>query len=246
MQSEHCTYKQRNKYEFYKMLLLHYQKRFDFNKLENIHDILNGQLNNEEKKFFETPVKTFGYDDRDSVLIKSFHNFFDNNYTIVGEYIKFVENEIKPLFPNEEYIVVQKTPNIRFHMPEFSNIGRRSTDKYKDIIGLHKDAEFNHPSSEYNVVVPITKMFETNTMYYEEVSNSCCSPYEYNNMTLDTDEFFIGNLNGCNHYNKINKTTVTRVSFDFRFQLFSEYQEVHIHSATNKKRFMVGDYYMLI
>ncbi len=65
---------------------------------------------------------------------------------------------------NEDKLVVQKTPNIRFHLPNNSNIGKRDTDS-KNTIGLHYDYEFNHPKEEYNIILSITDMFDTNSLY---------------------------------------------------------------------------------
>ena len=60
------------------------------------------------------------------------------------------------------------------------------------------------------------------------------------------DHFFQGYLNKCLHYNKINKTDITRVSFDFRIIPFSKYKDTDKLSATNKTKFILGEYYMLI
>ena len=69
-------------------------------------------------------------------------------------------------------LVVQKTPNIRFHLQYNSNIGKRQTDPSDDIIGLHYDNEFNHPIEEYNIILSVTDMFDTNSLYYENHPNS--------------------------------------------------------------------------
>ena len=66
-----------------------------------------------------------------------------------------INGEIKPLFPNEKYLVIQKTPNIRFHLVGYSNIGKRETDTSKDFIGVHYDGEFGHPETEINIIFSI-------------------------------------------------------------------------------------------
>jgi hypothetical protein len=60
---------------------------------------------------------------------------------------------------------------------------------------------------------------------------------------FDTKPFRFDGVN-CLHENKINKTQVARVSFDFRGLPFSFYQPAnHLAVANSKLRFTVGEYY---
>ena len=64
-------------------------------------------------------------------------------------------------------------------------------------------------------------------------------------MKLNKKQFFMGNLNKCKHYNKINRTEQTRVSFDFRVIPQSKYKVCENLSATSKNKFVIGEYYMI-
>ena len=142
------------KYNFYDMILNYYTGVFDnkLTNLENIHEILNtDNISDNDRKFYQQ-IPEFGITDRNSIFVKKFYTYFDTDYTFLKLYLDFVINNIKPLFPGESKLVIQKVPNIRFHIPGNSNIGRKSSDRFDDIIGLHHDGEFGHPQEEYNIV----------------------------------------------------------------------------------------------
>jgi hypothetical protein len=236
-----------NTYDFYKCLFPFYNKKYPvLDSFENINNILSSNYVSEnDKQFYDVNVPEFGVNDRKSFLIRDFHNFIDNDPLFYNLYETFIINVIKPLFPDEHKLVVQKTPNIRFHLPNCSNIGKRSSDKYDDIIGLHYDAEFSHPDNEINIVVPITEMRDTNGIYFEPYPESNISVYEYNNMILSKNQFYMGNLNKCYHYNKINTTNTTRISMDLRIIPFSIFNTNNNSSVTSKIKFDIGNYYTL-
>ena len=89
-------------------------------------------------------------------------------------------------------------------------------------------------------------MYETNSIYFENEPNKNIEYKNYNNLKLDENEFYMGNLNQCKHYNKINKTNITRVSFDFRIIPYSKFKKSSDSSATGNIKFEIGKYYMLI
>jgi hypothetical protein len=235
------------KFDFYSLLFKYYSNKYNSLKsFENIHDLLyTNDITSENKNFYiETPIPIMGSTDRRSVFVSDFYQLFDQDYEFLNLYLNFVKFNIKPLFPNEK-ILVQKTPNIRFHLPNCSNIGKRDTDKFSDIIGLHCDHEFGHQESEINIVLPITKMYDTNSIFYEPYPDSNLSEYNFNNLKLNKNFIFIGNLNKCKHYNKINNTNQTRVSFDFRIIPYSKFKKTNSISETSNTKFELGNYYML-
>ena len=236
-----------SEYKFYKCLTEHYKTIYtSFTDLEHVHSILDSSdLTNDEKNYYkEIPI--FGQTDRKSVFVKDFYKFIDTDYTFLSEYIDFIKYVIKPLFKLEDKLVVQKTPNIRFHLPGCSNIGKRDIDQWEDIIGLHHDGEFGHPAEELNIVLPITEMFESNSIYYEPYPNSMIDVHTYPSMNLKKQNFFMGYLNKCNHYNRINTTIQTRVSLDFRIIPYSKFKISENISATTNTKFDIGNYYMLL
>jgi len=236
-----------NNYHFENILKTFFKEKYrNFVCLEYIHKLLDtNELDTVDKNYYTT-IPEFGVNDRKSIFVDNFYQLIDNNYTFLYEYLSFIKNVIKPLFPLEDKLIIQKTPNIRFHLPNCSNIGKRDTDKYNDVIGLHHDGEFGHPTEELNIVLPITDMFDTNSIYYEMYPNSNSNVYDYSCMNMKKNNYFIGNFNKCNHYNKINKTNKTRVSLDFRIIPFSQFKQTSILSVTSKIKFDVGKYYMII
>ena len=221
-----------------------YKKKYkEFSSFKNIHLLLK-DYNHIEEYYNKIPI--FGVNDRKSPLIFDYYSFIDTDYTFLYKYLTFVKEVIKPLFKNEKYIVLQKTPNIRFHLPNCSNIGKRDTDKYTDLIGVHTDREFGHHPEELNIIFPITNMFDTNSIYYENSPNSNQNLYDFQSLKLNENNFSINNFNQCLHYNKINKTNITRVSLDFRIIPYSKFFIENKSSVSNNIKFQLGDYYILI
>ena len=222
-----------------------YLEKYNYTgNLDEIHKLLKTDLiSDDNKKFYDT-IPIFGVNDRQSIFVKDYYEYYDNNSIINEKYIKFINEEIKPLF-NEDKLVVQKTPNIRFHLPNNSNIGKRDTDPL-NIIGLHYDNEFNHPKEEYNIILSITDMFDTNSLYYEIYPNSNIEYGNYENLKLEKNNYWIGYLNQCKNYNKINNTGKTRISMDFRIISYSKYKLSNDLSVTSNSKFIIGDYYILI
>ena len=89
-------------------------------------------------------------------------------------------------------------------------------------------------------------MYETNSIYFETYPYSNINVYEYQCINMKKNNYFMGYLNKCNHYNKINDTGITRVSLDFRIIPYSKFKNSDNTSATSKIKFDVGNYYMLI
>ena len=172
-------------------------------------------------------------------------SYFDTNKDFRDLYYTFIKEYIKPtFFKDEEFLVVQKTPNIRLHLPDCTNIGRRNTDPDINIIGLHNDYEFGHSENELNFILPLTKMYETNSIYFESIENSNIDYESYNNLRLNENNIAILYLNKWKHYNKINKTNKTRVSFDFRIIPYSKYKKNNKQSETSKINLDINGYFI--
>ena len=236
------------KYNFYNLIKEIYNNEFNINiDLENIHELLNSNLIDNNSKEYYSKIPIFGKNDRESIFVKIFYKYFDLNNNIKKFYEDFIINYIKPTYFNsEEYLVVQKTPNIRFHLPNCSNIGSRNSDPNKNIIGLHNDYEFNHDENEINLIIPITNMFDTNSIYFESYENSNYLYENYNNLKLNKNNLAFMYFNKWNHYNMINTTNQTRVSFDIRIIPYSKYTENIKKSETHKNKLIIGDYFIKI
>jgi hypothetical protein len=236
-------YFNRFKFNFYNLVRDIYHKKYLFKgHLENLHNVLDVFSEEERTSLLEIPE--IGVNDRKSVFVRDYYREIDadDDHKFIGCYKRFIEENIKPLFPGEK-IVYQATPNLRFSFPNSTAIGRRThVDPSPDIIGLHKDADFGHSLDEINIVVPITEMFDTNSIYFETDVES----QEYENLNLKQNEFFIGYLNQLRHYNCINATEKTRISLDFRIIPFSKYKEGSHASVTSHKKMVLGDYFDVI
>jgi hypothetical protein len=221
-----------------------FQKEYDFNdELDKIHNLLITDKLSEKEKEFHNEIKKIGVDDRNSVFIQKFHTYVDKFPEFNEAYFSFLKTNIVPLFSNEEKLVVQKTPNLRISFPNLTAIGKRDTD-VDNVIGFHSDSDFGHHETEINFVIPITKMFDTNSFYYEPCINSSVSYEDYCNLKLDTDEMVMAYFNKLKHYNKINHTGSTRISFDIRIIPYSKYMEnIKYFEGT---KFELGKYYIVL
>lgn len=197
-----------------------------------------------EKKEECIKIYTIGKDDRKNMFIRNFHKFVDESTLFERTYHEFMRNYIQPIFPDDK-LVIQKTPNIRFSFPESAAIGKHEQeDKKNGIIGYHCDSDFGHHHTEMNFIIPVTKMFDTNSVYYEPSVNSDVSISNYENLILSTDQFFKGYLNKQKHYNRLNLTGKTRISYDLRVIPYKKYME-HYNEFQGTK-FELGKYYIVL
>jgi hypothetical protein len=206
------------------------QSIFEFNQsLEAIHVLLkdNTQVS------FKNDTKTLFQD----IFYKSslYPTFCDVYYT-------FVKNELFKIFPNETSLVVQKDPCFRVCPCENTALGLKETDT-ADMIGLHCDADYNHPASEYNFILAITELWDSNSVYIEsEPQKGDFAPLQ-----LARNQYAMFNGNKCRHYNRTNISGQSRVSIDFRIIPFSKYdgsyEKVSVHG---QRKFTIGDYFILL
>ena len=239
-----------NSYDFVALMKDSFSAAFDFNgELNNLHQLLQSPKFPAEHKAFYDKTQLFGKGDRNSIFIKKFHEAWDSDPKWEELYHRFIRDVVQPvLCPGEKEIVVQKTPNIRIGIPGVSNIGRLpETDPSPDFIGLHCDGEHGHPPQEKNIIVPLTKMTSTNSLFFEPRPKSGLPCTHYELLETDPGKFFYFYGNGCKHFNKVNNTGMTRISFDFRIIPFSQYDaEYDSLSRTSSKLFRIGDYYSKI
>jgi len=212
--------------------------------MDQLHLLLNTDKINEHDKKHYLAVPTLGVNDRKCIFVNTFHKHIDadtNTNTFLNKYYDFIKEYIKPLFPNEDQIVIQKTPNLRISFPNLTAIGAKLDDP-EGIIGLHKDSDFGHHKDEINFIIPITEMYDTNSIYYEPYADSLMDYDQYLNLKLNTNEMFTEKFNKLKHYNKINITNKTRISFDLRIIPYSKYMEdIEFFRGT---KFELGKYYI--
>ncbi|OUU74650.1 MAG: hypothetical protein CBC29_05855 [Methylococcaceae bacterium TMED69] len=168
------------------------------------------------------------------------HSFFHDKFyskvrsgweKFTEKYYYFIEENISPIFAEEQNLIYQTLPSFRIHYPN----GKAITTKHFD-----GDENHQHPLGELNIFLPLTITYGTNSMWIESL------PFlgDFQPLELQPGEFLLWNGNQCRHFNKINTTNISRVSFDFRVLPRQKYDKNYsAKTATTKKRFVVGEYY---
>lgn len=233
---------------FIKIIKKLFQKYFFYEEGElcDIHIILNTLPKNEREDIMR--IKNIGFD-RNNLFLNDFYHFVDNDPLFFEIYKTFIIKYIKPLFKDEIKILYQTTPNLRISFPNSTAIGRTPNDDINsNIIGVHKDSDFGHSIEEVNFIIPITKMFDTNSIYHQRETGSREPLEEYCNIILNTDQFLMAKFSQLYHYNRINTTGKTRLSLDFRVIPFSKYNNSvdNTMSLSAKKKLILGEYFSLI
>jgi len=166
--------------------------------------------------------------DSSTVFHKIFYDQMRSGWdAFIETYKNFITSFVGP-YINED-IIYQKWPTFRVHLPNNLAVG-----------AWHTDAEFNHPEGEINFILPITRMFESNTVILESEPGL----RDFKQIELEPGELFIFNGNKCMHGNLPNRTGSTRISLDFRVLKKSDYNsEKNKSSITTNTKFVIGDYY---
>ena len=175
-----------------------------------------------EYNLFDKPSE-----DSDTVYHKIFYDKMRSGWTdFINVYKYFVNNFVQEKIGQP--IIYQKWPTFRVHLPNNLAVG-----------GWHTDSEFNHPEGEINFVIPITRMFESNTF----ITESEPGLRDFRQIELDPGDLFMFNGNKCLHGNLPNRTGKTRISLDFRIMKKSDYKESSNTSITTGTKFVLGEYY---
>lgn len=210
--------------------------------LDQIHTLLDTPILTNEDKEYHKQLHEWKKD-RESIFVKRFHEYVDKYTRFQDEYHQFIREYIKPLFPNETHLAIQKTPNIRFSLPKNAAIGCDPNDP-PEIIGLHCDRDFGHHTTEQNFIIPITAMFSTNSIFYDPNDPPITDPLQFVPLSLEPTQFAQAYFNEIRHCNRINQTGHTRISFDIRIIPFSKYQENK--NELKGTKFELGKYYVII
>ena len=171
-------------------------------------------------------LETFNVDtDQSSKYHKIFYDLPEDHEFFIN-FKKFVQDEVRPLF--NEPIVFQRKPTFRVHFKNNLAVG-----------GFHRDRDYNHSEHEVNFFVPLTKAFESNTIWVESEEGK----EDFSPMEASYGEFYMWNGANLKHGNKKNATESTRVSFDFRVLPKSKYIVSGKKSITQGVSFEIGKYY---
>ena len=181
--------------------------------------------------------------DRDTDLHKIFYNDIKKQDTFKKLYCSFIKDIHTHFFSEEEIILYQSYPSIRFQYMESVTI-----PPHKD-----SDSLSNHPLGEKNFIIPITEMKNTNSIQIESKPDL----KDFKSIHLVPGDLFCFNGNTCTHYNKKNIENKLRISLDFRIILKNDYlkyinsKEVinsnprDIFWGREPKKMLVGGYYQI-
>ena len=166
---------------------------------------------------------------RDNDNTTELHQLYYDNIDIIKDlYLKLINEIFLNLYPNESFIIYQKSPALRISLPGNKSVGE-----------MHTDFEYNHPEEEINFWLPITTLNEINTVWHESKPNLG----DFKPILIKSNEIAIVNFNKCRHYAKINSTNKTRISLDFRIIPGSQWKESDKLSAFQNVKFTIGEYY---
>jgi len=181
--------------------------------------------------------------DRDTDLHKVFYNDIKKHDTFKKLYCSFIKDIHAHFFPDEELLIYQSYPSVRFQFMDSVTI-----PPHKD-----SDSLSNHPLGEKNFIIPITEMKDTNTIQIESKPDL----KDFKSIHLIPGELFCFNGNTCTHYNKKNTENKLRISLDFRVILKKDYlkyidsREVinsnprDIFWGREPKKMLIGGYYQI-
>jgi hypothetical protein len=213
-----------HKYNFHGML----KQLFEVNDLELVHKNLNqlyaaadgvSGLGNDTHSNYH---KTF------YAALNSGWDEFENAYKL------FVKEEVFPKFCDETSLIFQSLPSFRIQYPNA-----------KAVTTIHCDSDkhHKHPIGELNILIPLTKMINTSTVWMESLPNLG----DFSPVNLSYGEWILWNGNRCRHYNQTNLEKHTRISMDLRVLPQACYNPKYSkQTATTKQKFVIGEYYSIM
>ena len=166
---------------------------------------------------------------------KTFYSALNNGWSeFTDVYKQFIRNEVFPLFKEENELIYQTLPSFRIQYPNA-----------KAVTTIHCDSDqhHKHPIGELNILIPLTKMFDSSTVWMESLPNLG----DFSSVNLAYGEWILWNGNRCRHYNLMNTEGHTRISLDFRVLPHVCYDSNYSkQTATTKQKFVIGEYYSLM
>ena len=202
-------------------------------KIYDFKSVVENWLNNELSKLHL--VKQYEHFDREHDQSTMWHKLFYEKIrvdeTFNNIYLKFLIDIIKPRFG--ENIIYQKIPTFRVHLPGNVSVGEFHKDKH------YRNVEWAEQVKELNYFVPLTDAYGTNTIWAETEEDKG----DYQSFDSKHGECIEWNASNLTHGNKDNKTSKTRVSFDFRIIPKSRYVDSTHLSINTKIPFGIGGYY---
>lgn len=189
-------------------------ERFNVFDLARLHEIIEYELFKREN------------DQKTEWHKKYYSTFEDADSEFVRVYTNFVHEFVAPL--HDEEIIYQTRPTFRTHFPNNVGVGE-----------FHRDRDYNHSVHEINYLLPLTDMYDTNSVWIESEEGR-------EDFTAPTMKYGdILRFCGANllHGNKTNETPITRVSFDFRIKPLSKHEATDQTTINTDFKFDIGGYW---
>lgn len=161
--------------------------------------------------------------DQSTIFHKRFYAIGKEFYQL---YRRFIATVIAKIV--NEPLVFQRVPTFRVHLPQNVAVGE-----------FHRDRDYFHSPQEINFWLPLTKAWDTNTVWIESAEGK----EDFRPLELGYGEFLLFDGANLKHGNKVNRTGFTRVSFDFRIIPLDRYQPNNHHTINTNKRFVIGEYF---
>ena len=171
--------------------------------------------------------------DSDTEFHKQFYSKLNDDWKeFIELYQQFISDVVLPYLELDEALY-QTYPTFRIQLP--NNVA---------VVVSHfdSDKEHMHPKGEINFIYALTNMHDTNTVWIEKTPRW----ENYVPIEMKSGECISFNGNTCTHFNKINETGKTRLSFDFRIMPLNYYNRNYSkESVTKKKKYIENEYYTL-
>jgi len=193
------------------------KRAFNIEDLSLVHTILDKQL--------EMP--TDPSQDQQTTFHKIFYKVYEEEPSEFLEVYKQFVAHIANNYFSESDIIYQTKPTFRVQAP--NNIA---------VAKWHKDKAYNHSTNEINIFLPLTRAFDSNTIWAESEEDKG----DYSPMNAEIGEFYIWNGANLYHGNKQNETGLSRVSVDFRI-IFEDNFHYEGTSVTTKVPMKLGHYW---
>jgi ectoine hydroxylase-related dioxygenase (phytanoyl-CoA dioxygenase family) len=119
-------------------------------------------------------------------------------------------------------------PTFRVHLPDNLAVGE-----------FHTDGAYHHQQGEINFWLPVTEAFDTNSLWIESEPGRA----DFSPVRLTPGQVYMFDGVNLSHGNKVNRTGVTRVSFDFRLISRHRFTNTDHVSVSAGRRMSIGHYW---
>jgi hypothetical protein len=196
-----------------------------YNLKELMHDILDekdlSQIGvEEEHELYDNPHK-----DQSSKYHKKYYKNVTSKFFEV--YDKLASEIATKIFPDAR-VAYQRKPTFRIHLKDNLAVGE-----------FHKDKAYSHDTEEVNVFLPLTPAYGNNTIWVESEEDKG----DYQPMNCDLGQYIVWDGANLMHGNKLNDTSGTRVSIDFRFIKLNDIKDTGKESISTGTPMTLGKYW---